>query len=107
MAPYAIRGFVWDQGENGTGIAGADQTTVMPALVQAWRSSWGDLKLPFYYIQKTCYPASLPAVLEKIGFTAQISNLGLKQTLHPPDKAAYAQRVFNQMKDAVYNKQKK
>ena len=48
---YAIRGVLWDQGESGTRIAGVDQATLMPALIQGWRSAWGQ-DFPFLYVQK-------------------------------------------------------
>ncbi len=39
VAGYAVRGLVWDQGKNHTGIAGADQSVVMPALLRCWRAA--------------------------------------------------------------------
>ena len=34
---FAIRGVLWDQGENGTGIEKAYNDTVTPALIRGWR----------------------------------------------------------------------
>ncbi len=52
MAPMAIRGFLWYQGEanlvNGETSMYADR---MEAMVKAWRKEWGDTLLPFYYVQ--------------------------------------------------------
>jgi sialate O-acetylesterase len=50
--PYAIRGVLWDQGENGTAVGGVDQDSLMGALVRGWRSEWGEGDFPFLYVQK-------------------------------------------------------
>jgi len=49
--PYAIRGVLWDQGENGTGIQGVDQYTLMGALIGGWRKDWNQ-PFAFVYVQK-------------------------------------------------------
>jgi len=49
---YGIRGVLWDQGEGGTAILGADQYVVMGALIQSWREAWGQGEFPFLYVQK-------------------------------------------------------
>ena len=104
VAGYAVRGLVWDQGENHTGIAGADQSAVMPALLRCWRAAWGRPDLPFFYVRKNQHPETLPAALAALGHTVQIDNRGLGQINHPPDKAAYARRLVEQMERTVYNK---
>jgi len=50
--PYAIRGVLWDQGENTSSIKGPDQTEIMHALIQGWRKDWGQGELPWVFIQK-------------------------------------------------------
>ena len=52
LIPYAIRGILWDQGENMSSIAGAERSAVNAALVQGWRRAWGRDDLPFLYMQK-------------------------------------------------------
>lgn len=52
LIPYAIRGFLWDQGENMSSIAGTERSAVNAALVRGWRHAWGDDQLPFLYLQK-------------------------------------------------------
>ncbi len=52
LAPFAIRGVLWDQGEGFTGIPEIDQLTAMGALLRGWRKAWEQEKLPFIYIQK-------------------------------------------------------
>jgi len=102
VIPFAVRGIVWDQGENGTGIAGADQTAVMPALVRSWRAVWGDAGLPFIYLRKNQHPPALPEVMARLPDTFQVDNRGLSQITHPPDKSAYARRVLAQMELHIY-----
>ena len=51
MAPYAIRGVLWDQGESGTAVSGVDQFAVMGALIKGWRKAWGQ-DFAFLSVQK-------------------------------------------------------
>lgn len=54
LMPYGIRGVLWDQGENGTGVIGInDQYILMDALIRCWRREWAQGDFPFIYIQKT------------------------------------------------------
>ena len=52
MAPYAIRGVLWDQGESRTQIPGVDQITTMNALITGWRTVWGQGDFHFLHVQK-------------------------------------------------------
>lgn len=52
LAPYALRGFLWYQGEsncmiNEKPMRYADK---MQALVESWRKEWGNQQLPFYSV---------------------------------------------------------
>ena len=49
LAPYAIRGVIWYQGE-GNGGAGLEYRTLLPRLIADWRGLWGD-GLPFLFVQ--------------------------------------------------------
>ena len=102
VAPFAVRGIVWDQGEGGTGIAGADQTAVMPALVSSWRVAWGKSALPFIYVNKKNFTAAHRDALAMLPHTARADHEGLSTINHPPDKAAYARRIVEQMEQLVY-----
>lgn len=102
VAPFAVRGIVWDQGESGTGIAGADQTAVMPALVRSWRAAWGESALPFIYVNKRHFTAAHRDALAMLPNTAFADHTGLSTINHPPDKAAYARRIFERMEQLVY-----
>lgn len=52
LAPFAVRGAIWYQGEsNCMGLVGAKYTDKQRAMVEAWRKLWGNDNLSFYYVQ--------------------------------------------------------
>lgn len=53
VAPFALRGFIWYQGESNAG-RGEDPRNYrfkMKALVDGLRATWSQTKLPFYFVQ--------------------------------------------------------
>lgn len=100
--PFAVRGIVWDQGEGGTGMEGVDQTCVLPCLVREWRAGWGQGDLPFIFIDKKMHPPGLKNAMAGLPETASVPYEGLDTANHPPDKAAYARRLVEQMDRLVY-----
>lgn len=50
LAPYAIRGAIWYQGESNAGRA-YQYRTLMPAMIQSWRDAWGQGDFHFYQVQ--------------------------------------------------------
>lgn len=50
LAPFAIRGVLWYQGE-ADGNAAAAYRARFPAMIRDWRALWADPKLPFIYAQ--------------------------------------------------------
>lgn len=55
IAPYAMRGVIWYQGESNSGNDPKDYGNRMVSLVEGWRSAWGQEKLPFYWCQLANY----------------------------------------------------
>lgn len=56
LAPFALRGFLWYQGESNLMVHdGMKYADKMQALVGGWRKEWGDHKLPFYSVQIAPY----------------------------------------------------
>ena len=58
LAPFALRGFLWYQGESNLMVhdqAGMKYADKMQALIEGWRKKWGDDKLPFYSVQIAPY----------------------------------------------------
>lgn len=50
LTNYAIKGFIWYQGESNTGRA-AEYANLQPAMIADWRSKWNNLSAPFLYVQ--------------------------------------------------------
>lgn len=52
LAPFAIKGFLWYQGETSCFLAETiSYTYKMEALINNWRTLWDNKNLPFYYVQ--------------------------------------------------------
>ena len=62
LAPYALRGVIWYQGE-ANGNAGLEYRTLFPRLIQDWRAHWGT-EFHFLFVQ-------LPSFGEDPGPVAQ------------------------------------
>lgn len=51
LAPFALRGFLWYQGESNCFLAETTTyTQKLRLLIQSWRAAWHDAGLPFYYV---------------------------------------------------------
>jgi sialate O-acetylesterase len=50
LAPFAIRGFLWYQGESNAG-RGAEYRKLLPTLIRDWRKHWHRDDLPFHIVQ--------------------------------------------------------
>lgn len=50
LVPYGIRGAIWYQGESNAGRA-YQYRALFPAMIQNWRSSWGQGAFPFFFVQ--------------------------------------------------------
>ncbi|WP_206684018.1 sialate O-acetylesterase [Pontibacter beigongshangensis] len=52
LAPFAMRGFLWYQGETNCFQSETfDYTDKMEVLINTWRHIWKDREMPFYYVQ--------------------------------------------------------
>jgi sialate O-acetylesterase len=56
LAPYAIRGAVWYQGETNAGRA-YQYRTLLPAMIHDWHALWGQGPFPFGIVQLANYRA--------------------------------------------------
>lgn len=54
LIPFGIRGVTWYQGESNRSRA-TEYAALFPAMIVDWRSAWGDLALPFYFVQLAPY----------------------------------------------------
>jgi sialate O-acetylesterase len=105
---YRIRGAIWYQGEGNTWRA-YQYRKLLPALIQGWRSGWGENNFPFLIVQLPNQGSS-PELGDSIWaelreaqlLTAKnVPNTGLAVTidvgeaanLHPPRKEEIGQRL--------------
>ena len=102
LVPYALRGFLWYQGESNVGRA-AEYRSLFPVMIRDWRREWGEPSLPFYFVQLANYMAikELPGesewaklreaqrftleVVPKTGM-AVIIDIGEAGDIHPKNK---------------------
>ena len=107
LTNYAIKGFVWYQGENDRFAYGSYEAKML-AMVKEWRHEWNQGKLPFYFVQIAPWrynepgKSSAPALREAQLLASQsIPNsamavtldIGSATTIHPPDKTTVAKRL--------------
>lgn len=122
LAPFAIRGWLWYQGESNCithdGMHYADK---MQAIIKSWREAWGG-KLPFYYVTLApCYythrkdplkhtPETLPEIWEAQTAALHIPNTEMVPTsdlvdilgdIHP----SYKWEVGRRLAILAFNKQ--
>ncbi len=50
LAPYAITGVIWYQGESDEGKAALEYRRLFPRLIRDWRRVWGEGPIPFYFV---------------------------------------------------------
>lgn len=99
LAPFAMRGFLWYQGEtNCFQNETFDYTNKLQALISTWRHIWRDNTMPFYYVQiapfqysqsKGKYPLTeetLPKFREAQAAALQIPFTGMVVTTDLVDK---------------------
>ncbi|MGC4016999.1 MAG: sialate O-acetylesterase [Luteolibacter sp.] len=118
LVPYALRGFLWYQGESNNGDAMA-YTTKMQALIEGWRKQFGNPDAPFLFVQIAPFNYgadrinSLPqlwsaqqAVLSKVHHTgmAITNDVGNPKDIHPTNKSDVAHRLLQWALADVYGK---
>lgn len=55
MAPFAMKGFIWYQGESNLMFEDARYYAKQKLLIDTWRRVWQDKNMPFYYVQIAPY----------------------------------------------------
>ena len=105
FTPYAIRGFLWYQGETDSAPDRAGlYAKLLPTLIADWRRQWGQGKLPFLFVQISSFDS--PAenwglIRDSQRRTLDVANTGMAVTLdigqrdnvHPPDKQTVGARL--------------
>jgi sialate O-acetylesterase len=104
LAPFTIRGAIWYQGEANTKNP-ALYRLLFPSMIENWRSTFRNDKLPFYYVQIAPYeygPATASQLLREAQFaTLALPNTGMAVTLdignpaniHPANKQDVGKRL--------------
>ena len=116
LAPYAIRGVIWYQGE-ANASRGMEYRTLFPRLIQGWRAQWGT-ELPFLFVQlpmngKDPTPvaisgepylreAQLMTLKEPKTSMAITIDIGDPNNVHPGDKMDVGQRLALLARRDVY-----
>ena len=59
LIPFGIKGAIWYQGE-ANGDRGQQYRTLLPTLIQDWRTRWGEGDFPFLIVQLANFEASQP-----------------------------------------------
>ncbi|RPH35233.1 glycosyl hydrolase family 2, partial [bacterium] len=104
LAPFAIRGAIWYQGESNTDNPALYQT-LFPSMIGNWRSAFRNDKLSFYYVQIAPYeygPATSSQLLREAQLaTLAVPNTGMAVTMdignprniHPANKQDVGRRL--------------
>ena len=130
LAPYAINGIVWYQGESNTGNP-APYADYLKKLIGCWRDRWQDQQMPFVIVQlanydgrqQTAYPRPITPQPEPVNSgwaqlreaqrtvakadaraeLAVINDLGETVDIHPLRKKEVAERIALCFDKLIYN----
>ncbi|WP_169516000.1 sialate O-acetylesterase [Gaetbulibacter saemankumensis] len=103
---FTIRGFIWYQGEGNRPNA-KEYASLFPAMINQWRTQWGQGRLPFYFVQIAPFgkESKIPVgallresqlkTLQKVPNTgmAVTMDIGDCEMIHPPDKRTVGERL--------------
>jgi sialate O-acetylesterase len=103
LIPYGIRGAIWYQGESNA-TRGIQYRKLFQAMIEDWRTRWGQGDFPFYYVQLCPYKdhhAEWPEVWEAQLMTLSVPNTGMAVTtdignprdIHPRNKQDVGKRL--------------
>ncbi|HIF41915.1 MAG TPA: hypothetical protein EYQ74_12555 [Planctomycetes bacterium] len=105
IIPYGMRGAIWYQGESNR--TRADQyRRLFPAMIQDWRTRWGQGDFPFYFVQIAPYSygndtGEAAELREAQALTLSLPNTGMAVTMdvgnpaniHPTNKQTVGARL--------------
>jgi len=110
LIPFAVRGFLWYQGESNATIDGSRGPAVDSAvnrhkfttLIRSWRVAWRDDSLPFYFVQLPGLNRDWELFREmQDDVDCEVPHTGMAVTIdvghptnvHPPDKQPVGERL--------------
>ncbi|KAA6431702.1 sialate O-acetylesterase [Rufibacter glacialis] len=118
---YPIKGVIWFQGESNTDRA-AEYRQLFPALIQDWRSNWGQGDFPFLFVQLANFMKAQPQpsqsnwallreaqakalALPNIGMAVAI-DIGEWNDIHPLNKKDVGHRLALAAQKVAYGDKK-
>lgn len=113
LAPFALRGVLWYQGEGNAGQP-AQYRALLPALIAGWRTRWAQPELPFLIVQlpniAPVFGPRWPELREAQAAALRLPATGLVVTidvgdphnLHPADKRPVGERLHRLARHLVY-----
>ena len=112
IAPYAIKGVIWYQGESNA-IRADKYQQVFTNMIGAWRKAWKNNKLPFYFVQIAPHYGQ-PAAIRQAQFDTwqSVANTGMVVTtdvgdstdIHPRNKIVPGERLARWALNRDYGK---
>ena len=110
LAPYALRGVLWYQGESNSGHA-AEYRVLFRGLIDGWRELFGKPDLPFLFVQLPEYRGTVPDIREaQLRTWTETPHTGMVVTvdcgdadnIHPADKRPVGARLALMARATVY-----
>src|ERR1700677_2804238 len=104
FTPYAIKGFLWYQGETDSAADRASlYAKLLPTLIADWRRQWRQGNLPFLFVQISSFESpkeNWGLIRDSQRRALHVANTGMAVTLdigqrdnvHPPDKQTVGAR---------------
>ena len=101
VAPFAIRGAIWYQGEADAGRP-AEYGVLFPTMIKAWRKAWGQGEFPFLFVQLPNYAGiNYTGVREAQAESLSVPNTGMAvaidigdaKNIHPKNKQDVGRRL--------------
>ena len=104
VTPYALKGFIWYQGESNNG-EGMLYATKKRALINGWREVFDRPKAPFYFVQLAPFNYGGRGNLPELSFAQQqclkipntgmavINDIGNTRNIHPGNKSEVGRRL--------------
>jgi len=117
LAPYALRGALWYQGESNADRA-AEYHARFAAMITAWRAHFGQGDFPFYWVNLAHYKNSADPSGTTYAFLREAQtqtltlphtgqalaiDLGLPDDIHPTNKQDVGRRLALLAKNRVYH----
>jgi len=111
LAPYALRGVLWYQGEANTAHP-SEYHQRFAAMISQWRSEFAQGDIPFYWVQLASYQggAGWPLLREAQEQTLSLPNtaqavaidIGMENDMHPKNKQEVGRRLALIAENRVY-----